>query len=179
MADHRNRLVGMHARGADGQARPDPVRNCRRSRNSRLAAAGSTAGRRLFRLHATLRRRAGGERSTGAEADGTANDENAIGRRTVQPLKTAVSAYSNDTEFFPGILKSRIGARLTISTEPVLGGRSTGSLAWAELVNSHFWIDLAKGVAWVLLTDAAFAVRRREVARRFCRFETAVYTAFA
>ena len=38
-----------------------------------------------------------------------------------------------------------------ISTEPVLGGRSAGSLAWAGLGNTYFWIDPAKGIAGVIL----------------------------
>ena len=38
-----------------------------------------------------------------------------------------------------------------ISTEPVPGGRSAGSLAWAGLGNTYFWIDLARGVAGVVL----------------------------
>ena len=38
-----------------------------------------------------------------------------------------------------------------ISTEPVLDGRSAGSLAWAGLGNTYFWIDPAKGIAGVIL----------------------------
>jgi len=38
-----------------------------------------------------------------------------------------------------------------ISTERVPGGRGPGSLAWAGLGNTYFWIDPAKGVAGVIL----------------------------
>jgi CubicO group peptidase (beta-lactamase class C family) len=38
-----------------------------------------------------------------------------------------------------------------ISTEPVPGGRGTGSLAWAGLGNTYFWIDSVKGIAGVIL----------------------------
>jgi len=38
-----------------------------------------------------------------------------------------------------------------ISTEAVAGGRSAGSLAWAGLGNTYFWIDPATGVAGIIL----------------------------
>ena len=38
-----------------------------------------------------------------------------------------------------------------ISTEAVPGGRGPGSLAWAGLGNTYFWIDTARGVAGVIL----------------------------
>jgi CubicO group peptidase (beta-lactamase class C family) len=38
-----------------------------------------------------------------------------------------------------------------ISSEPVPGGRGPGSLAWAGLGNTYFWIDPAKEIAGVIL----------------------------
>ena len=35
----------------------------------------------------------------------------------------------------------------------MLGGRSAGSLAWAGLGNTYFWIDPVKGIAGVILTQ--------------------------
>jgi CubicO group peptidase (beta-lactamase class C family) len=75
---------------------------------------------------------------------------NAIGDLNVQPLKTAIPDLSNDAEFFPGMVK-KWGLGFMVSTEPVLGGRSAGSLAWAGLGNTYFWIDLGRGVAGVIL----------------------------
>jgi hypothetical protein len=57
---------------------------------------------------------------------------NAIGDLNVQPLKTVVPHLSNDAEFFPGMVK-KWGLGFMISTEPMPGGRSAGSLAWAGL----------------------------------------------
>ena len=73
-----------------------------------------------------------------------------IGGLDVQLLKTAVPAYSNDAEFFPGMVKKH-GLGFMISTEPVPGGRGPGSLAWAGLGNTYFWIDPARGIAGVIL----------------------------
>jgi CubicO group peptidase (beta-lactamase class C family) len=76
--------------------------------------------------------------------------ENAIGGLNVQMLRTAAPAYSNDAEFFPGMVK-KWGLGFMISTEAVPGGRSPGSLAWAGLGNTYFWVDPAKRVAGVIL----------------------------
>jgi CubicO group peptidase (beta-lactamase class C family) len=75
---------------------------------------------------------------------------NAIGDLNVEPVKTVVPHLSNDAEFFPGMVK-KWGLGFMISTEPVPGGRSAGSLAWAGLGNTYFWIDVDRGVAGVIL----------------------------
>src|SRR5258708_30763380 len=76
--------------------------------------------------------------------------ETAIGGLNVQMLRTAVPAYSNDAEFFPGMVK-KWGLGFMISTEAVAGGRGPGSLAWAGLANTYFWIDPARDVAGGIL----------------------------
>jgi methyl acetate hydrolase len=75
---------------------------------------------------------------------------NAMGDLNVRRLETAVPAYSNDAEFFPGMVK-KWGLGFMISTEAVPGGRGPGSLAWAGLGNTYFWIDPARGIAGVIL----------------------------
>ena len=70
--------------------------------------------------------------------------QNAIGDLDVQRLKTASPAYSNDAEFFPGMVK-KWGLGFMISTAAVPGGRGAGSLAWAGLGNTYFWIDPERG----------------------------------
>ena len=77
---------------------------------------------------------------------------NAIGELNVRRLVTANPASSNNAEFFPGTVK-KWGLGFMISTEAVPGGRSAGSLNWAGLGNTYFWIDPARGVAGVILTQ--------------------------
>jgi CubicO group peptidase (beta-lactamase class C family) len=101
--------------------------------------------------------------------------QNAIGELNVQPLKTAIPASSNDAEFFPGMVK-KWGLGFMISTEAVPGGRSAGSLAWAGLGNTYFWIDPAKGVAGVILMQLLPFADAKALAL-FDRFEKAVYAA--
>ncbi len=64
----------------------------------------------------------------------------------------AVPAYSNDAEFFPG-MKKKWGLGFMIATEPGPCGRSAGSVNWAGLANTYFWIDPAAGVAGVILAQ--------------------------
>jgi CubicO group peptidase (beta-lactamase class C family) len=98
---------------------------------------------------------------------------NAIGDLNVQPLKTAIPDLSNDAEFFPGMVK-KWGLGFMVSTEPVLGGRSAGSLAWAGLGNTYFWIDLGRGVAGVILMQLLPFGDPKAVAL-LDQFEKAVY----
>jgi methyl acetate hydrolase len=101
----------------------------------------------------------------------------AIGDLNVQPLKTAIPDLSNDAEFFPGMVK-KWGLGFMVSTEPVLGGRSAGSLAWAGLGNTYFWIDLGRGVAGVILMQLLPFADPKALALLH-EFEKAVYAALA
>ena len=67
------------------------------------------------------------------------------------------------------------GLGFMISTEAVPGGRSAGSLAWAGLGNTYFWIDPAKGVAGVILMQLLPFADAKALAL-LDRFEKAVYT---
>lgn len=45
------------------------------------------------------------------------------------------------------------GLGFLINPEPIEGGRSAGSLAWAGIFNSYYWIDPAAGVAGVFISQ--------------------------
>jgi CubicO group peptidase (beta-lactamase class C family) len=78
--------------------------------------------------------------------------QNHIGELDVTVLKTQSPGMSNDAEFFPGMTK-KWGLSWLINTEEVPGRRSAGSLAWAGLFNTYYWLDPKKQVAGVLLTQ--------------------------
>jgi methyl acetate hydrolase len=102
---------------------------------------------------------------------------NGIGDRNVRLLKTAIPNLSNDAEFFPGMVK-KWGLGFMISTEPVPGGRSAGSLAWAGLGNTYFWIDLDSRLAGVILMQLLPFADPKALAL-LDQFEKAVYAALA
>jgi CubicO group peptidase (beta-lactamase class C family) len=77
---------------------------------------------------------------------------NHTGAHAVGALKTALPSNSNDAEFFPGMRK-HWGLGFLITGEDAHTGRSAGSLAWAGLANTYYWIDPTRRVTGVLLTQ--------------------------
>ena len=100
---------------------------------------------------------------------------NHIGALEIRPMKTAATALSNDVELFPGGSK-KWGLSFVINTQPLPTGRSAGSLAWAGLANTFFWIDRTKRVSGVFLSQVLpfFDATAVEL---LTRFETEVYRA--
>jgi methyl acetate hydrolase len=78
--------------------------------------------------------------------------QNHIGELNVLALPSQDASLSNDVELYPGMAK-KWGLSWLINTEQVPGGRSAGSLAWAGLRNSYFWLDPKQQIAGVLLTQ--------------------------
>ena len=79
-------------------------------------------------------------------------NKNSMGDLNVTLLKTAQPDLTNDAEFFPGMVK-KWGLAYMINTQDVPGRRSAGSLAWAGLANTYFWLDPKKKVTGVVLTQ--------------------------
>jgi CubicO group peptidase (beta-lactamase class C family) len=99
--------------------------------------------------------------------------KNQIGDLNVGMLKSVDPGSSNDAEFFPGLPK-KWGLAYMINVENAPVGRSAGSLAWAGLANTYFWIDSTRRVAGVMLTQVLpFADAR--VLEMFEQFEHAMY----
>ena len=99
--------------------------------------------------------------------------ENQIGDLDVTMLKTVDPGSSNDAELLPGIPK-KWGLASMISTEEAPTGRSAGSLAWAGLANTYFWLDPARGVTGLILTQI-LPFADAAVLDVFGRFESAIY----
>jgi len=99
--------------------------------------------------------------------------KNAMGDISCRPLKTATPHLTNDLDFVDGM---KWGLSFLINSEKSATGRSPGSLAWAGLANSYYWIDPAQGVAGVFSTQILPFVDKKAVAL-FKDFETEVYRA--
>ena len=150
----RKRLASMHARGPDGSlsaipfevpqepefhmgggglygTAPDYLRFCRMVLNG-----GALDGARILSPEtvAELRR-------------------DQIAPLKVHKLETALPASSNDAEFFPGMPKSWSLAFMINEEDAPGGGRSAGSLAWAGLANTYYWIDPKRDLAGVIVTQ--------------------------
>ncbi|MEL6982835.1 MAG: serine hydrolase domain-containing protein [Actinomycetota bacterium] len=99
--------------------------------------------------------------------------ENHIGDLRVQPLKTANPQFSVDAEFFPGEPKTW-GLSFQINEQAAATGRPAGTLMWAGLANSYFWIDRTNGVAGAYLSQILPFADEGSLGL-FNEFETAVY----
>lgn len=85
---------------------------------------------------------------------GTVHDmsKNQIGNLRVKMLKTAMPRLSNDAEFFPGEPKSW-GLTFQINEQAADTGRPAGTLMWAGLANSFYWIDRQNGIGCAYLSQ--------------------------
>jgi methyl acetate hydrolase len=101
--------------------------------------------------------------------------QNQIGQIDVGVLRTSAPAISNDVNFFPGI-KLKWGFGHMITTEAVPEGRSAGSLTWAGIYNTYYWLDPRKRIAAVFMTQVLpFADER--VLGVYRQFERGIYAA--
>lgn len=102
---------------------------------------------------------------------------NQIGGLEFRAMRSVLANLSNDFDPFPGITK-RWGLGFLINEQDVPGRRAAGSLAWAGLGNTWFWLDPRSGVAGVLLTQI-LPFADGPVLDLLGRFETAVTAAAA
>lgn len=99
---------------------------------------------------------------------------NAMGALRVARLPTQNRQMSLDAEFFPGVPKSW-GLSFMINEESAPTGRSAGSLAWAGLGNTYFWIDPAKRIAGLVMMQILPFVDPGALAL-FTAYERSVYS---
>jgi CubicO group peptidase (beta-lactamase class C family) len=98
---------------------------------------------------------------------------NHIGELSVVELKTVAPAVSADAEFFPGYKKAHTLGFMRLE-EDVPEMRSAASHCWAGVLNTHFWFDLARDVAGLIMTQSLPFAEPRFM-KVYERFERAVY----
>jgi CubicO group peptidase (beta-lactamase class C family) len=101
--------------------------------------------------------------------------QNHIGPLEIGVMKSAIPPLSNDVELFPGMSK-KWGLSFLINTTPLPTGRAAGSLAWAGLANTYFWIDRTRHVCGVFLSQVLPFYDDTAV-DLFGKFESEVYQA--
>jgi CubicO group peptidase (beta-lactamase class C family) len=100
-------------------------------------------------------------------------NHNHIGDLQAGILKTQIPERSCDVDFFPG-MPVRWGLAYMINTLPGPNGRSAGSLTWAGLFNSYYWLDPTRRIAGTILTQILPFADPLAVAL-YRRFERGVY----
>ncbi|MCF8532916.1 MAG: beta-lactamase family protein [Reyranella sp.] len=173
----RERLAKIHHRGPDGTLVPDLALEIPQAPEFEMGGGGlySTAGDYLKFVRMMLNE---GKSDRGQPVlkpeTVAAMSKNAMGATKVTLLKTAIPPLSNDAEFFPGIDK-QWGLSFMINNAEAPTGRSAGSLAWAGLANTYYWIDQKKGMGGVYVTQILPFADNKSLPL-FYAFEKAVYS---
>jgi len=75
---------------------------------------------------------------------------NQIGDLALVQMTSLAPQVAKNPIRIPGAM-DKFGLGLAINTKPVEGGRSSGSLAWAGIYNTYFWIDPQRKTCAVIL----------------------------
>jgi CubicO group peptidase (beta-lactamase class C family) len=174
----RERLARIHHRAADGSLAPDMMLEIPQQPEFEMGGGGlyGTAGDYLKFVRMMLNQGKSDRGQAVLKPETVAQmSKNAMGSIKVGLLKTAIPPLSNDAEFFPGLDK-QWGLTFMINNETAPTGRSPGSLAWAGLANTYYWIDPKKGVGGVYATQVLPFADVKSLPLYYA-FEKAVYDA--
>lgn len=173
-AEQRSRVATMHMREEDGTLSPLNF-SLPNPPEIEMGGAGlySTGPDYLRFLQMFLNGGTGnGEQILAAETVALMA-QNQIGDRCCRPMQSVKPRSTNDVDFFPGMVQ-KWGLSFLINTELSPQGRAAGSLAWAGLGNTYFWIDRVQGIAGLFLTQL-FPFFDAGVVECFRSFEEAIY----
>ncbi|WP_078427639.1 serine hydrolase domain-containing protein [Alkalihalobacterium alkalinitrilicum] len=152
-SEARERLVAMHARAEEQKLVTMPF-EIPQEPEFFMAGGGlySTAGDYMKLLQMILH---GGTLNGKQILKNETIEEmgkNQIGDLNVGALVSTNPALTNDYEAFPEMDK-KWGLGFLITTEDAATGRRAGSLSWAGLANTYFWIDPVSKITGVVLTQ--------------------------
>ncbi len=170
----RKRLVGMHARGEDGALAAIPF-ELEQEPEFHMGGGGlyGTAGDYIKFTQMILNKGKGNGNQLLKPETVALMGQNHIGDLTMTKMISVAPIYSNDVDLYPDQVK-KWGLSFLINTAKTAEGRSPGSLAWAGLANTYFWIDPARNVAGVILMQL-LPFADKKCLEAFAGFEHGVY----
>jgi CubicO group peptidase (beta-lactamase class C family) len=170
----RKRLVGMHARGEDGSLAPIPF-EIEQNPEFHMGGGGlyGTAGDYVKFMQMILNKGKGNGNQLLKPETVALMGQNHIGDLSMGKMTTMAPMYTNDVDLYPDQVK-KWGLSFLINTAKTAEGRSPGSLAWAGLANTYFWIDPARNIAGVILMQLLPFVDKTCL-EAFAGFERGVY----
>jgi CubicO group peptidase (beta-lactamase class C family) len=149
----KRQVATMHNRQTDGSLKPAPF-DINQRPEFFMGGGGAFSTPRDYMALLQMLVNSGtfrGERILRADTVATMF-QNQIGDFQVTEMKTAQPAWSNSFDQFPGT-PHKWGLSFDINTQPGPHGRSAGSISWAGLLNSYFWVDPVRRVAGALFTQ--------------------------
>jgi len=170
----RQRLVGMHARGEDGSLAPIPF-ELEQDPEFHMGGGGlyGTAGDYIKFTQMILNAGRGNGNQVLTPETVAMMGQNHIGELNMTKMISAVPSATNDVDLYPDMVK-KWGLSFLITTAKTPEGRSPGSLAWAGLANTYYWIDPSRDVTGVILMQL-LPFADRKCLEAFVGFETGVY----
>jgi methyl acetate hydrolase len=178
-AEKFGRLVTGYRRDPDGALKPDS-RAMPQPPTAFNGGGGlySTAGDYVSFMQMILRRgrSAGGARILRPETV-AAMSTNQIGTLTAGKLKSQRPQVSADVDFHHGVA-DRWGFGFLLNEVAYRGGRSAGSLAWAGVFNTYYWIDPKRDLCAVIMMQYLPFADPKGVAL-LADFERSVYSALS
>ncbi len=148
--DQRARLATVHARDAEGSLAATPFEWAEAEFEAGGHGLYSTASDFLQFLQAILNRGSFNGAKILSPATVDEMSKNQIGDLQIPALKTAMPPFSNDVDLGPDI-KFGLGFLIHEVDQPT--GRAAGTLSWAGIFNSYYWIDPVQRVTGVILTQ--------------------------
>ena len=150
-ADKQERVVALHQLQADGgflEPPPQPLRQVRFYSGG--GGLFSTASDYLkFERMVVGGGKLGDKRILQSQTVAQMS-RNQIGDLGLPEMHSSIPQLAKDPIRVPGSL-DKFGLGFAINTKPVEGGRSSGSLAWAGIYNTYFWIDPPRKTCAVIL----------------------------
>ena len=170
----RKRLVGMHARGPDGSLASIPF-ELEQDPEFHMGGGGlyGTAGDYIKFTQMILNKGRGNGNQVLKPETVASMGQNHIGDLDMTKIISALPAFTNDVDLYPDMVK-KWGLSFLINTAKTPEGRSPGSLAWAGLANTYFWIDPSRDVTGVILMQLLPFVDKKCL-EAFAGFERGVY----
>jgi CubicO group peptidase (beta-lactamase class C family) len=173
--DQRKRLVGMHQRNDDGSLSTIPF-ELEQDPEFHMGGGGlyGTAGDYIKFTQMILNKGSGNGSQVLKPETVALMSQNHIGELSMTKMSSAVAFATNDVDLYPDMVK-KWGLSFLINTARTPEGRSPGSLAWAGLANTYYWIDPSRQVAGVILMQL-LPFADRKCLETFAAFERGVYT---
>jgi methyl acetate hydrolase len=170
----RKRLVGMHVRGEDGSLTPIPF-EMEQEPEFFMGGGGlyGTAGDYIKFTRMILNKGSGNGNQVLKPETVATMGQNHIGEINMTKMVSAVPGATNDVDLYPDMVK-KWGLSFLINTARTPEGRSPGSLAWAGLANTYYWIDPSRDVTGVILMQL-LPFADSKCLEAFAGFERGVY----
>jgi CubicO group peptidase (beta-lactamase class C family) len=170
----RKRLVGMHARGPDGSLMSIPF-ELEQDPEFHMGGGGlySVAGDYIKFTQMILNKGRGNGNQVLKPETVALMGQNHMGELNMTKMVSAIPEFTNDVDLYPDIVK-KWGLSFLINTAKTPEGRSAGSLAWAGLANTYYWIDPSRDITGVILMQL-LPFGDSKCLEAFAGFERGVY----